>query len=170
MPVGLDALAGGWAVSTLMQVQSGPHLTAFYSSHCGSGTSCYGSEKADAVSGQDPNSGPETLAQWFNTGAFSIAAFRDAQGRSIFAGRFGNAEKGTILGPGAWNVDLAAFKDFRLGGACDRPVQRVRHQPVQPSELGTARHQRDERELRAHHHAPPIFPLRTIVLGGRIGY
>src|SRR6185503_18363331 len=55
MPAALDAIAGGWAVSTLVQIQSGPHLTAFYSSHCGSGTNCYGSEKADAVTGQDPN-------------------------------------------------------------------------------------------------------------------
>jgi hypothetical protein len=115
MPAALDAVAGGWAVSTLVQIQSGPHLTAFYSSHCGSGTNCYGSEKAAAVSGRDPNDGPRTLAQWFNTGAFSIAAFRDAQGGSIYTGRFGDAEKGSIVGPGAWNVDFAAFKDFKLG-------------------------------------------------------
>ena len=65
--------------------------------------------------GQDPNDGPKTLAQWFNTGAYSVAAFRDAAGRSIFAGRFGNAEKGAIIGPGVWNVDFAAMKDFAVG-------------------------------------------------------
>jgi len=110
----MDALVGGWRLSSIVQAQSGAHLTAFYNSHCGSGTNCYGNEKADAVSGQDPNSGPKTLSQWFNTGAFSVAAFRDASGRSIFVGRFGNAAKGSIIGPGAWNVDFAAMKDFRL--------------------------------------------------------
>jgi hypothetical protein len=92
MPALLDAIAGGWTVSSLIQLQTGPHLTAYYTSHCGSGTNCYGSEKADAVEGQHPDDGPRTLEQWFNTGAFSVDAFRDAQGRAIFAGRFGNAE------------------------------------------------------------------------------
>lgn len=114
MPAALDAVVGGWTVSSVIQAQSGAHLTAYYSTHCGSGTNCFGGEKADAVSGQDPNDGPKTLAQWFNTGAYSVAAFRDASGRSIFTGRFGNAEKGAIIGPGVWNVDFAAMKDFRL--------------------------------------------------------
>ena len=153
-----------------MQIQSGPHLTAFYSSHCGSGTNCYGSEKADAVAGQDPNSGPKTLAQWFNTGAFSIAAFRDAQGRSIFAGRFGNAEKGTIVGPGAWNVDLAAFKDFRLGTRAT-----ARFNVFVTNLFNHPNWGRPDTNLTSANYGritslTPIFPLRTIVLGGRITY
>ena len=153
-------------ISSLVQIQSGAHLTAFYSSHCGSGTNCYGSEKADAVSGQDPNGGPQTLAQWFNTYAFSIGAFRDAQGRSIFAGRFGDAEKGSIVGPGAWNVDFAAFKDVRLGQARDRTVQRLRDQPLQSSELGTTGDEPHERELRKDHVAVPDLPPEDDRAGG----
>jgi hypothetical protein len=168
MPGALDAVAGGWTVSTLTQLQSGPHLTPFYSSHCGSGTSCYGSEKADAVQGQDPDSGPRTLAQWFNTGAFSIAAFRDAQGRSIFAGRFGNADKGSIVGPGAWNVDLAAFKDFRL-----MEHATVRFNVFVTNVFNHPNWGRPDTNLTSTNYGRitslnTSFPLRTIVIGGRL--
>jgi hypothetical protein len=168
--LGLDAIAGGWALSSLVQIQSGAHLTAFYSSHCGSGTSCYGSEKADGVSGQDPNDGPKTLQQWFNTDAFSIAAFRDAQGRSIFAGRFGDAAKGNIIGPGFWNVDLAAFKDVRMGARATARfnvyVTNVFNHPNwgRPETNVTSTNYGRITSLNT------ITPLRTIVLGGRISY
>ena len=110
------ALLGGWTLSGIFTIQSGLHLTAWFNSHCGSGTNCRSREKADPVPGQDPNDGPRTTAQWFNTAAFSNRAFFDAAGRPIFAGRFGNAEKGSILGPGLYTIDLGLFKDFRLRG------------------------------------------------------
>jgi hypothetical protein len=110
------AVLGGWTVSSIITAQSGAHLTAYYSSHCGSGTNCYHPEKADAVSGQDPNNGPRTTDQWFNTGAFSDRAFFNAAGRPIFAGRWGNAEKGSIAGPGLYTIDLGLFKDFKVHG------------------------------------------------------
>jgi hypothetical protein len=107
---------GGWTLSSIVTAQSGYHLTALYSSHCGSGTNCYNAEKADAVSGQDPDSGPKTTDQWFNTGAFSNRAFFNAAGQPIFAGRFGNAQKGSILGPGLYTIDMGLFKDFKIRG------------------------------------------------------
>jgi hypothetical protein len=170
MPAALDAIAGGWSVSTLLQIQSGPHLTAFYSSHCGSGTNCYGNEKADAVSGQDPNNGPQILDQWFNTSAFSIAAFRDTQGRSIFTGRFGNAEKGNIIGPGAWNVDFAAFKEVRLGARAT-----ARFNVFVTNLFNHPNWGRPETNVTSTNYGrittlSSIFPLRTIMLGARIGY
>jgi hypothetical protein len=113
-----DALLGGWTVSSIVTAESGQHLTAYYTSHCGSGTNCYFSpgELADAVPGQDPNEGPGTVDQWFNTAAFSDDAFFDSSGRAVFAGRFGNSEKGSILGPGVFNLDLAFFKDLVTAG------------------------------------------------------
>jgi hypothetical protein len=169
MPALLDAVVGGWTVSSLVQAQSGAHLTAYYSSHCGSGTNCYGNEKADAVTGQDPNDGPRTLAQWFNTGAFSVAAFRDAQGRPIFIGRFGNAEKGSIVGPGAWNVDLAAFKDVRAGRAT------VRLNVFVTNLFNHANWGRPDTNVTSANYGRITtlnanFPTRTIVVGGRVSY
>jgi Carboxypeptidase regulatory-like domain/TonB dependent receptor len=118
-----NALLGGWTASAIVNWQSGTHLTAYYSSHCGSGTDCNRPEKADAVAGQDPNSGPRTTDQWFNRAAFSNAAFFDAQGRPIFAGRFGNAENGTIDGPGSFVLDFGLFKDFKIGETAKVRVQ-----------------------------------------------
>jgi hypothetical protein len=118
-----NRILGGWTVSAIVNVQSGSHLTAYYSSHCGSGTDCRRAEKADAVAGQDPNAGPRTTDQWFNTGAFSTAAFFDAQGRPIFAGRFGDAPNGTIDGPGQFVLDLGLFKDFKIGATSSLRVQ-----------------------------------------------
>lgn len=112
-----NRLLGGWTLSGIFTAQSGQHLTAYYSSHCGSGTNCYTPEKADAVAGQDPNDGPKTTDQWFNTGAFTDRAFFNAAGQPIFAGRFGNAEKGSITGPGFYVLDLGLFKDFAFAGS-----------------------------------------------------
>src|SRR5207245_665705 len=103
---------GGWTLSSIVTAQSGYHLTALYSSHCGSGTNCYNPEKADAVSGPDPNRGPKTTDKWFNTAAFSNSAFFNAAGQPIFAGRFGNAQKGNILRPGLYTIDMGLLKDF----------------------------------------------------------
>jgi hypothetical protein len=110
-----NAVFGGWTASAIVNWQTGTHLTPYYTSHCGSGTDCNRPEKADAVPGQDPNSGPRTTDQWFNTGAFTNAAFLNAQGRPIFAGRFGNAPNGSIDGPGYFVLDFGLFKDFRIG-------------------------------------------------------
>lgn len=170
MPALLDAVAGGWTVSSLVQVQSGAHLTAFYSSHCGSGTNCYGSEKADGVAGQDPNDGPRTLERWFNTDAFSVDAFRNASGQSIFAGRFGNAEKGVIDGPGSWNVDLAAMKDVRLAARLA-----LRFNVYVTNLFNHANWGRPETNVTSANYGRisslnTTFPLRTIVLGARLTY
>ncbi len=170
MPSALDAIVGGWTVSAVVQAQSGAHLTAFYTSHCGSGTNCYGSEKADGVSGQDPNSGPKTLAQWFNTGAYSVAAFRDANGRSIFVGRFGNAEKGAIMGPGVWNVDFAAMKDFGLSSQVRASVNVFVTNLFNHANWGRP----DTNVTSANYGRITTlnsdFPLRRIVLGGRLTF
>jgi hypothetical protein len=170
MPAALDAVLGGWAVSSVIQAQSGAHVTAYYSSHCGSGTNCYGSEKADGVSGQDPNSGPRTLAQWFNTNAYSVAACQNGAGQSIFVGRFGNADKGAIVGPGVWNVDLAAMKDFRLS-------QQVRFifNVFVTNLFDHANWGRPETNVTSANYGKITslnadFPLRRIVLGGRLTF
>jgi hypothetical protein len=48
--------------------------------------------------------GPRTVAQWFNTGAFTAPQ----------PGFLGNAGSGTILGPHLVNFDMALYKDFHI--------------------------------------------------------
>ena len=126
----LDAVVGGWTVSSIMTFQSGGHLTPYYNSRCGSGTNCYGTEKVDVVSGQDPDSGPKTDAQWFNKAAFVIPT----SSTSLFVGRFGNAGNGVITGPGLISIDVGAFKDFAIRERLKFRIQtQIRNFPNHPN-------------------------------------
>jgi hypothetical protein len=162
---------GGWTLSSIMTAQSGFHLTASYGSHCGSGVNCYQRELADAVSGQDPNSGPKTTAQWFNTGAFTDRAFFDAAGRPIFIGRWGNAEKGNILGPGLYTIDLGLFKEFKLSGDVGLKVQVQAQNVTNHPNLGLP-----ETNLTSPNYGrittlqPGILGSRIVVLGARLAF
>jgi len=109
---GLNTIANGWTISAIFTAQSGMHLTPYQTSHCASGTNCYGQEKVDLVSGQDVNAGIRSTESWINQSAVTNSNFFDASGRPIFIGRFGNAGKGIIDGPGLVSLDAALFKDF----------------------------------------------------------
>jgi hypothetical protein len=52
----------------------------------------------------DPNAGPHTVAQWFNTSAFSQPA----------AYTFGNAGVGIVRGPGLVQIDMSLIRNFKL--------------------------------------------------------
>jgi len=125
-----DAVIGGWTISSIMTFQSGGHLTPFYNNRCGSGTNCYGQEKADVVPGQDPNSGPKTDAQWFNKAAFVVPT----SSTSLFVGRFGNVGNGVITGPGLVSIDAGAFKDFSIRESLTLRIQtQIRNFPNHPN-------------------------------------
>ena len=59
------------------------------------------------MSGQDPNDGPKTIQQWFNTAAFTL--------QPQFT--HGNAERNSIIGPGIFNFDISILRNFRFGGS-----------------------------------------------------
>ena len=107
----LDAVVGGWTVSSIMTFQSGGHLTPFYNNRCGSGTNCYGTEKVDVVPGQDPDSGPKTPDA---SGSTRQPSSSQPHPVSLFVGRFGNAGNGVIDGPGLISIDVGAFKEFAI--------------------------------------------------------
>ncbi|HVT92767.1 MAG TPA: carboxypeptidase-like regulatory domain-containing protein [Bryobacteraceae bacterium] len=89
---------GGWKYSGITAIQSGISLSPGLSiSNAGL------ANKPDAT-GQSM-SYPKTIAQWFNTGAFT----------SPLPGFFGNAANGSIRGPGLVTFDMALYKDFRFG-------------------------------------------------------
>lgn len=164
----LNGALGGWTISSIVTVQSGQHLTPYYSSHCGSGTNCYGNEKTDRVQGQDPNSGPKTLAQWFNTAAFSNRAFFDANNRPIFAGRFGNAGYGSILGPGLSSIDFGAFKEFQLYEKLKLRFQtQIKNLPNHPN-WGNPSANLSAGDYGQIRSLAPNFGLREVVFGLRL--
>jgi outer membrane receptor protein involved in Fe transport len=104
---GLDYIVGGWQFNTSAYIASGQHLNVDY---------------RDA--GQDRDTGPNrpdvtgditegggTQERWFN--ATPIGSAGSAFGRPA-RGTFGNMERGSLIGPGYWNVDASLFKRFKF--------------------------------------------------------
>ena len=63
--------------------------------------------RPNVVSGQDPNDGPNTILQWFNTAAFVQQP----------TGTYGDAVRNSIVGPGIFNFDMSILRNFALGGS-----------------------------------------------------
>lgn len=102
---------GGWQVNAIANFASGVPFTVYDSANVsmqGSAPEITGfySSRPDAVSGA--NSGPRTVDQWM-----SRAAFRRLDPQTD-AGRFGNAGRNTVRGPGIANVDLSFLKTIGL--------------------------------------------------------
>jgi Carboxypeptidase regulatory-like domain len=97
-----SALLGGWQLSTIINKSSGFPRTVFTgldNSQTGGGQ-----DRPNVVSGQDPNSGPKTILQWFNKAAYVPNA----------VGTFGNAGRDTVIGPGIFRVDASIIRNFRM--------------------------------------------------------
>jgi hypothetical protein len=88
---------GNWQISGFITFQSGLAASP------GISTSSRGQATRPNATGQ-PVDGPQTLAQWFNTAAFSAPS----------AGFYGNAGRGVIWGPGMAIWDAAAAKQFPI--------------------------------------------------------
>ncbi len=104
----IDRVLGGWELSTVTMVQSGPYLTPTVSvSSDQSNTNVAGrgvSARPDRIgNGNLPN---PTAEQYFDRNAFALAP----KG----AGRFGNAGAGILQGPGTIAVAAGISKTFRV--------------------------------------------------------
>jgi hypothetical protein len=125
-------ILGGWSVNGIVAAHTGQAVTPLLSadfSNTGSGA-----YRPDVIS--DPyRAGPvpsnpdsscattisqggraadqvHTLATWYNPCAFAVPALAPGQ---TFSHLFGDARRGSLRGPGAYNVDLSLFKTFKLG-------------------------------------------------------
>jgi hypothetical protein len=114
----VDAIAGGWRLSGIMLIQTGPFLTATVSAGdpSGTGANSRGTQRPDAVA--DGNVANPTADRWFNRAAFVCP------GRTVGPdqfncnvdpiGRFGNGGVGTLVAPGTVNVSVGFAKDFHI--------------------------------------------------------
>ncbi|HEY0263969.1 MAG TPA: carboxypeptidase regulatory-like domain-containing protein [Granulicella sp.] len=91
-------LAGGWQVTGIVALQSGNPVTAIYTTNISN--TLNNEDRPNVI--DNPNAGPKTIHEWFNTAAFVSPA----------SGTFGNESTGAIYGPGSVNVDFAAAKKF----------------------------------------------------------
>jgi len=96
-----NALIGGWSAEGITRAQTGAPLNPRINQDRANVGRTY--QRPDAT-GIDPNSGPRTYDQWFNTAAFALPA-RYTYGSS---GAF------VITAPGRYNWDLALQKDFHI--------------------------------------------------------
>ncbi len=103
----VEGVLDNWEVSGIYTLASGFPMSVTVSSSAVpdiSGSNILA--RPDIVPNEDPNSGPKTFEQWFNTKAFAMPA----------RGTFGNSPLFAFTGPGINNVDLALMKRIPLGG------------------------------------------------------
>ena len=99
------AILGGWQVSNILSLSSGfPRNPNTGADRANLG---HTDQRPDPVSGQDPNDGPKTIQQWFNTDAYVLQP----------AAEYGDAVRNGLLGPGIFNFDTSILRNFTLGGS-----------------------------------------------------
>jgi len=99
---------GSWQVNGIATTMSGTPFTVFDSndySFQGGAPEITGftANRPNLVG--NPNSGPKTPPEWFNTGAFA---------KVTDPGTFGTAGRNIVQGPGYVNWDFSAFKNFKV--------------------------------------------------------
>lgn len=106
-----DILVGGWDVTGILLLQSGPFLTPSFSNADPSGTGATvrgftSAQRPDQVG--DGNLSNPTADAYFDRTAFVVPANN--------IGRFGNAEVGTLIGPGTRTFSATFGKSFPMTG------------------------------------------------------
>jgi hypothetical protein len=96
-------LLGGWKLSDITTLRSGTAVTPTVT-FTGQGATA----RPNRISGT-PVGGPHTKAQWFNTAAFTAPT-----DLPNLRGYYGNAQIGSIRGPGLITFDGALYKEFHI--------------------------------------------------------
>jgi hypothetical protein len=96
----LHALGSGWQVGAILSLQTGQPFSVLTGK--GNSATGLGNDRPDLVG--DPNEGPKTVLEWFNTDAFVENAPLT----------FGNAGRNIVRGPGFHNLDFSILKNTRL--------------------------------------------------------
>lgn len=94
-------LLSGWEMSGIFIARSGQPFTPIYTND-NSGTGQF-RDRPNLIG--NPQLENPTPQGWFNVAAFANPG----------AGRFGNAGKGSLLGPGMWNADISLMKNTPWG-------------------------------------------------------
>lgn len=96
-----DWVAGGWQISAIYIARTGEYLTPVFSGSDPSNTNTIGGRADRTGNGNLPRR-QRTIERWFDASAFAVPP----------NGRFGNAGRGVIIGPGRHALSLGLFKRF----------------------------------------------------------
>jgi hypothetical protein len=102
----LSRVVGGWTLSGVALVQSGPFMTvSTLNDPSGTGYNQFNANggRADTVAGVNPYAG-QNLNSWINPNAFADP--------NDNIGRFGDSQQGSVVGPGTTAVSLSLLKRF----------------------------------------------------------
>lgn len=100
-----DLILGGWQLNGIFSAHTGTPLNVIRSSY----TPGYEGLRPDVVGNPTISRGQRTLNKYFNTDAFSTAAFT---GTNLYG--YGDAGRNPLYGPGYINADMSIFKDFPI--------------------------------------------------------
>jgi hypothetical protein len=106
----LDAIAGGWRLSTITDFYSGLPFTPTSSINTLNGS---GTQRPNRVGSGLLPKGQQSLAHWFDTAAFVTPAQY----------QFGNSGRNILRGPDTKIANVSIFKTFKLGGDAARDFQ-----------------------------------------------
>ena len=114
MSTAMDLLAGGWQLAGINTVAPGEMVTLQYTPAAAFQVSGITNDFSGA-NNYRPNvtcdpyapAGQQTINNWFNTACVSIPTDPSQP--------FGNAPRNNVRGPGFWQFDLAASKNFAIG-------------------------------------------------------
>jgi hypothetical protein len=108
LPFGKNPILGGWRLAGILTAQSGAPFTVNLSSAANQNVSRIGLVSGNNLERPNlignPNSGPKTPADWFNTAAFAVPA----------QNTFGTAGRNVVTGPGLAALDLSLQKQITL--------------------------------------------------------
>lgn len=99
-----ELLLGGWQTNGIFTVQSGNPLDPTVGLSNLTGTNS--GTRPDVVPGCKPNNFPHDPTDWFNGACFT----------HNFIGRFGDAGRNILIGPGTTDLDVSLLKSFPLSG------------------------------------------------------
>jgi hypothetical protein len=117
----LNGIVGGWRLSTILLVQTGPFDTPFLKFDSSGNANNNGFNRPDVAG--NPNNFHHTRTQWWNPNVYACPGGVPGQdfgtdgltlNCSNVIGRFGNAGVGSLVGPGTINLSLGLAKDFQL--------------------------------------------------------
>lgn len=140
MPRVADLVVGGWQLSNILLMETGPYLSPYFSggqgdpSGTGSGISSDANGNAltgrsqypDKVPGASSTPSNRTRLAWLNPGAFACpgdpswtpgnpcTTGSGKPGAPLPIGRFGNAGAGSIEGPGFFDLSTGLSKSFTI--------------------------------------------------------